>query len=75
MAYNKKESDNNKPPLLPKNGPKGNYQLWVILGTIALVLGLMYFTNMNDAKEISFNDFKDMVERRDVRKVVLVKKS
>jgi AFG3 family protein len=68
-----KERSNNKPPLLPKNGPKNNYQLWVILGTVALVVALMYFSRANELAEIEFNEFKDMVERRDVRKVVLVK--
>ncbi len=75
MAYNKKESDNpnNKPPLMPKGGPKGNYQLWVILGTIALVIGLMYINNANAIKETDMLDFKSMVSARDVKKVVLIK--
>lgn len=76
MAYNKKESDNpnNKPPLIPKGGgPKGNYQLWVILGTIALVIGLMYVNNANSLKETDMLEFKSMVSARDVKKVVLIK--
>lgn len=76
MAYNKKESDNpnNKPPLIPKGGgPKGNYQLWVILGTIALVIGLMYVNNANTLKETDMLEFKSMVSARDVKKVVLIK--
>lgn len=75
MDYNKKESDkpNNKPPLIPKGNPKGNYQLWVILGTIAVVIGLMYFTNANTLKETDMNQFKNMVAGRDVRKVILIK--
>jgi cell division protease FtsH len=76
MAYNKKESDNpnNKPPLIPKGGgPKGNYQLWVILGTIALVIGLMYVNNANAIKETDMLEFKSMVSARDVKKVVLIK--
>ncbi len=62
-----------KPPLIPKNAPKGNYQLWVILGTVALVLGLMYFNNANALKETDMLQFKSMVSSRDVRKVVLIK--
>ena len=75
MDYNKKESDkpNNKPPLIPKGGPRGNYQLWVILGTIALVIGLMYFNNANTLKETDMLQFKSMVSGRDVQKVVLIK--
>lgn len=75
MDYNKKESDkpNNKPPIIPKGNPKGNYQLWVILGTIAVVIGLMYFTNANTLKETDMNQFKNMVAGRDVRKVILIK--
>jgi AFG3 family protein len=63
----------NKPPLIPKNAPKGNYQLWVILGTVALVLGLMYFNSASALKETDMLQFKSMVSSRDVRKVVLIK--
>lgn len=76
MAYNKKESDNpnNKPPLIPKGGgPKGNYQLWVILGTIGLVIALMYFNTANSLKETDMLQFKSMANERNVLKVTLIK--
>jgi AFG3 family protein len=69
----KEKLNNNKPPLIPKNAPKGNYQLWVILGTVALVLGLMYFNTANTLKETDILQFKSMASSRDIRKVVLIK--
>lgn len=76
MAYNKKESDNpnNKPPLIPKGGgPKGNYQLWVILGTIGLVIALMYFNTANSLKETDMLQFRSMANERNILKVTLIK--
>ncbi|HYG02851.1 MAG TPA: ATP-dependent zinc metalloprotease FtsH [Chryseosolibacter sp.] len=68
MADNK----NNK-PLLPNKAPRGNYQIWVILATIAVILGVMYINNSSDLKEITQYEFEQMVKSGDVRKVALIK--
>jgi AFG3 family protein len=64
---------NNNKPLLPNKPPRGNYQIWVILATIAVILGVMYVSNSNDLKEVNRQEFEQMVKNGDVRKVTLIK--
>src|SRR5690606_15888789 len=66
------KKDNNK-PLLPNKSPRGKYQVWVILATIAVIFGGMYINNTNDLKEIQQYQFEQMVKSGDVKKVVLIK--
>ncbi len=63
----------NDKPLLPTKPPRGNYQIWVILATIAVILGVMYINNSSDLKEITQRDFEQMVQSGDVKKVALIK--
>lgn len=65
------KKDNNK-PLLPTKPPRGNYQIWVILASIAVILGVMYFSNSSNLQDLDYDDFKQMVKAGDVRRVVLV---
>ncbi|HOX83503.1 MAG TPA: AAA family ATPase, partial [Chryseolinea sp.] len=69
MADKKKES--NKPQMPGKN-PKGNYQMWVIFASIAVIFAIMLYSNNSNLKEKSFNDLKDMVTNGDVKKVALI---
>jgi AFG3 family protein len=64
---------NTNKPLLPSKAPRGNYQIWVILATIAVILGVMYINNSSDLKEVTQYDFEQMVRSGDVRKVALIK--
>ena len=66
------KKDNNK-PLLPTKPPRGNYQIWVILATIAVILGVMYINNSSDLTEVTQYEFEQMVKSGDVRKVDLIK--
>jgi cell division protease FtsH len=66
------EKKNNK-PLLPTKPPKGNYQIWVIIATIAVIFGVMYFNSANSLKELDYDSFKQMVKAGDVKKVTLIK--
>jgi AFG3 family protein len=66
----KKESNK---PLLPNKAPRGNYQIWVILATIAVILGVIFINNSSDLKEINQSRFEQMVKDGDVRKVTLIK--
>jgi len=59
-------------PLLPTKPPRGSYQIWVILATIAVILGVMYFSNSTNLQDIDYDDFKQMVKSGDVKRVVLV---
>jgi len=69
MADKNKENK----PLLPNKPPRGNYQIWVILATIAVIFGVMYINNSSDLKEITQYEFEQMVKDGDVRKVALIK--
>jgi len=59
-------------PLLPTKPPRGNYQIWVILATVALIFGVMYFNGSNSLKEKDREQFDAMVKAGDVKKVELV---
>lgn len=65
------KKENNK-PLLPTKPPRGNYQIWVILATVAVIFGVMYFNNSSTLKDVDYDAFKQMVRSGDVKKVVLV---
>ena len=65
------KKDNNK-PLLPSKPPRGNYQIWVILASVAVILGVMYFSNSTNLKDLDYDEFKQMITAGDVRRVVLV---
>jgi cell division protease FtsH len=66
------KKENNK-PLLPSKPPRGNYQIWVILATIAVILGVVYINNSSDLKEVNQYEFEQMVKNGDVKKVALIK--
>jgi AFG3 family protein len=59
-------------PLLPNKSPRGNYQMWVILGILALVLGIMWLNKTGTLKEIGKSDFEQMLQDRSVKKVALI---
>lgn len=59
-----------------KNPPKGvrpNYQMWIILALVAVILGVSYFSRISEIPEIQVSRFTDMVERKDIKKIVLIK--
>jgi AFG3 family protein len=66
------EKNDNKivPPKVPKGG---NYQLWVILVTIAVIMGVMWFTSNTNLKEKELRELKVMIESRDVKRLILIK--
>src|ERR1044071_10449986 len=59
-------------PLLPNKSPRGNYQMWVILGILALVLGIMYLNKSGTLKEIGKGEFEQMLQDRSVKKIALI---
>lgn len=69
MSTEKK--DNNK--IQPSKAPKGNYQLWVIMVTVAVILGVMYMTNSSNIKEVKQSDLENMIKGGDVKKIALIK--
>ncbi|MBL7846166.1 MAG: ATP-dependent zinc metalloprotease FtsH [Cyclobacteriaceae bacterium] len=64
----KERKDNNIPPRLPRS----NYQIWIILGLVAVVLAITLFNKTGASVEIHASKFEDIVQSRDVKKLVLV---
>ncbi len=62
----------NDKKIVPPKLPKSNYQTWVILGLVALVLILTRVYNSGDLVQIESSSFEDMVQANDIKKLVLV---
>ncbi len=69
MADKEKKENKITPPRLPKP----NYQIWVILALVGVILAVSIFTRSNELVEIQSSRFEDMVQRRDIKKLVLIK--
>lgn len=59
--------------LLPPGGPKANYQLWIILALVGVILAVSYFNRTGELVEVQSSRFEDMVQRKDIKKLVLIK--
>ncbi|MDW7695184.1 ATP-dependent zinc metalloprotease FtsH [Flammeovirgaceae bacterium SG7u.111] len=69
------DNPNKKKNLLPKNSPnRGNYQIWLVVALILLIVGLTYFNNRSSVVDISLTEFNHMMTDGDVEEVVLVNK-
>lgn len=64
----KERKDNNQPRM-----PRPNYQIWIILGLVAVVIAVSYLTRTSALTEIRSSRFQDMVESRDIKKLVLIR--
>ena len=62
-----------KDKLIPPRGPRPNYQMWIILGLVVIILGVTQFYRAGDLVEIRSSRFEDMVQRGDIKKLVLIK--
>ena len=69
MADKEKKDSKITPPRIPKP----NYQIWVILTLVGVILAVSFFTKSNELVEIQSSRFEDMVQRRDIKKLVLIK--
>ncbi len=65
-----KERKENKLPI-PK-GPKGNFQVWIILGLVGVVLVLTQLYRPGDLTEIQSSRFESMLQNHDIKKIVVV---
>ena len=68
MSAEKKESNKIQPP----KAPKGNYQLWVILVTVAVILGVVYMNSPSNLKEVTQTEIENMIKSGDVKKIALI---
>jgi AFG3 family protein len=59
--------------ILPPKVPRPNYQMWIILALVAVILAVSYFNRSGELVEIQSSTFEDMVLRRDIKKLVLIK--
>jgi AFG3 family protein len=66
-------NNQDKRNLVPKGAPKQNYQIWIILTLIVLIISVFYFNKSNAVIEISENRFEKMALSHDVEKVVFVR--
>ncbi len=60
-----------KDKMLPPRVPRPNYQIWIILGLVAVILGVSYFRT-GELTELQSSKFEDMVQSRDIKKLVLI---
>jgi len=65
-----KERDNK---VVPPKVPRPNYQMWIILALVAVILAVSVFNRTGELIEIQSSTFEDMVQRRDIKKLVLIK--
>jgi AFG3 family protein len=66
------DNQKKKKSLIPKPSQKPNYQVWIIVILLLLVLGVTIFNKNQTPKEIKQSRFEKMMEGHDVAKVVLV---
>ena len=67
------DKDKRENKIIPPRTPRPNYQIWIILGLVAVILGVSLFKQTSDLVEIQSSRFEDMVQSRDIKKLVLVK--
>jgi AFG3 family protein len=59
--------------IVPPKVPRPNYQMWIILTLVAVILGISYFNRTGELVEIQSNRFEDMVQARDIKRLILIK--
>ncbi|MEN7550257.1 ATP-dependent zinc metalloprotease FtsH [Rapidithrix thailandica] len=68
-------ANNPKKNLIPKNNsPKNNYQVWLLVSLIIVIIGLTYFSRSKDLVSINMKRFEEMLVAGDVSKVTVVNK-
>jgi cell division protease FtsH len=65
-------ADSKKKKMMPKPPQRPNYQIWIIVTLLALILGVTYFNKSNSTIDITQRRFDRMLSEGDVREVTLV---
>ena len=65
-------SEKKKNKIVPQP-QRPNYQMWVILGLVAIVFGVTFFKGAGDPIEVEKRKFEDMVQSHDIRKLTVIK--
>lgn len=63
----------NKEKLQPLKNPKRNYKIWIILISFAVILGVFYLNSFRVLPERTYQEFEQMLEDSDVKKITLIK--
>ncbi len=66
-----KTSKNKK--MMPKPSPRPNYQIWIIVTLLALVLGVTYFNRSNSTTTLTMQRFERMLAEGDVAEVIVIR--
>jgi AFG3 family protein len=66
------ENDKQKKIITPKV-PRNNYQMWIILALVAVILGISWLNRSGELTEIQSTSFENMVQARDVKRIILIK--
>lgn len=66
-------NNQDKRNMVPKVPQKQNYQIWVILTLLVLIISVFYFNKNNAVIEISENRFEKMALSHDVAKIVVIR--
>ncbi len=53
--------------------PRPNYQMWVILALVGVILAISWFTKTGELVEITESRFTDMVQAKDIKRLVQIK--
>jgi cell division protease FtsH len=54
--------------------PKPNFQMWIILGLVAVIMAVTLLNRSGDPIEITSSRFEDMLRSSDIKKIVVIKK-
>jgi AFG3 family protein len=67
------DTKKNKKKFVPKAPQKPNFQLWLIIVAVLVLVGLTFFQNRNSVIDITQKRFEDMYVAGDISKVTIVK--
>jgi AFG3 family protein len=66
-------ADDKEKKIIPPKVPRPNYQMWIILVLVAVILGISWLNRSGELVEIQSSRFEDMVKARDIKRLVLIK--
>lgn len=65
-------SNNKSKKFVPKSPQKPNFQLWLIITAVVVLIGVTWFNQNTATVEITMKRFEDMVLSNDVKKVTVI---
>jgi len=65
-------SNNKSKKFVPKSPQKPNFQLWLIITAVIVLIGVTWFNQNTATVEITMKRFEDMVLSNDVKKVTVI---